>query len=157
MLTGNRKSNQIVVGQIPIHILIVDDEQDILDILSYSLRQNGFEVTQATNGLEACRLVGEHRPDLILLDIMMPELNGWEVCRLIRSVEDQRMASIPIIMISALGDKDDITKGLELGANDYLPKPFDMNNIISKANKLVNEWREGQLILSRSLRNMIQQ
>ncbi|MHB1400288.1 MAG: hybrid sensor histidine kinase/response regulator, partial [Trichloromonadaceae bacterium] len=115
---------------------------ELLDPLDYSLRKAGFDTFAAADGLNACRMVGSCQPELILLDIMLPDLDGWEVCRMIRSHPDGRIASIPIIMMTALATADHKFKGLELGADSYLPKPYSMKEVILQARNLVARRRQ---------------
>jgi len=110
-----------------IHILIVDDEASIRRFVGAGLRAEGFEVTEAVNGEEAVRAVEEHSPDLVLLDIMMPKMDGFEVCRRVRE-----WSHVPIIMLSAMSDPMDKVKALNLGADDYLTKPFGINELLAR-------------------------
>ncbi|BCR06806.1 hybrid sensor histidine kinase/response regulator [Desulfuromonas versatilis] len=128
-------------------VLIVEDEPELLEPLDYSLRKAGFTTFSAADGLNACRQVGACRPELILLDIMLPDLDGWEVCRMIRSHPDERVASIPIIMLTALTATDNKLKGLELGADAYLPKPYSMKEVILQARNLVARRRQQTRLL----------
>ncbi len=108
-------------------ILIIDDEQPIADILQYNLEQEGFRVLVAYDGENAIRLAFEERPDLILLDIMLPRIDGFNVCRTIRQKLD-----VPIIMLSAREAEVDKIQGLELGADDYVTKPFSARELIAR-------------------------
>jgi DNA-binding response OmpR family regulator len=108
-------------------ILLVDDEQAILTLLSYPLRKDGYEVVQAADGSEALSRFAEGRFDLVVLDVMMPKLDGLEVCRRLRSV-----SSVPIIMLTAKAEEIDKVLGLELGADDYITKPFSMREFRSR-------------------------
>ncbi len=108
-------------------ILIVDDEANICELLRLYLQKDGFDTAVANNGEEALKIVPKYNPDLILLDIMMPKLDGWQVCREIRKTSD-----IPIIMITAKGETFDKILGLELGADDYVCKPFDTKEVIAR-------------------------
>ena len=100
-------------------ILVVDDEPVIMESLAYSLRREGYEVTVSPNGLEALELFDKINPDLVVLDVMLPGIDGLEVCRRLRA-----RSSVPIIMLTARGDEVDRILGLEIGADDYLPKTF---------------------------------
>ncbi len=100
-------------------ILIIEDNPDMVEILRASLSTSGADVVTAENGEEGLRQLYRHRPDLVLLDIAMPVMDGWETCRRIRKV-----SSVPIIMVSALAEERDVVTGLELGAIDYVTKPF---------------------------------
>ncbi len=123
-------------------ILIVEDEPELFEPLDYSLRKARFATFAAADGLNACRMVGSCQPELILLDIMLPDLDGWEVCRMIRSHPDRQVASIPIVMMTALATADHKYKGLELGADSYLPKPYAMKEVILQARNLVARRRQ---------------
>ncbi len=112
------------------HIFAVEDEEDILELLRYHLTREGFAVTTATNGEDAVKAISRNIPDLVLLDLMLPELDGLEVCRMLK--KDARTAAIPIVMVSAKGEESDIVSGLELGADDYVTKPFSMKVLISR-------------------------
>lgn len=108
-------------------VLVVDDEPDIVDLIKMSLNLANFNVTTASNGPEALKALENQKPDLILLDIMMPQMTGFEVCQKIRANESWK--SIPVIMLTAKGQKEDAEKGLETGADDYIIKPFDPNEL----------------------------
>jgi DNA-binding response OmpR family regulator len=108
-------------------ILLVDDEQAILTLLSYPLRKDGYEVVQAEDGGEALNRFAESRFDLVVLDVMMPKLDGLEVCRRLRA-----HSAVPIIMLTAKAEEIDKVLGLELGADDYITKPFSMREFRSR-------------------------
>ncbi len=103
-------------------ILIVDDEVSILELLSYNIKKDGFNSITAENGSQALSLARREHPDLILLDLMLPDMSGLDVCRILR--HDEQTEQIPVIMVTARTDETDIVKGLELGADDYITKPF---------------------------------
>jgi len=103
-------------------ILVVDDENDILELVNYNLSKEGFHVLCVSTGEEALTKAGSEHPDLILLDLMLPGVDGIEVCKKIK--KNNALSEIPIIMLSAKGEEADIVTGLELGADDYIPKPF---------------------------------
>jgi DNA-binding response OmpR family regulator len=109
------------------NILLVDDEPTIIDSLTYSLRREGFEVTTAVDGAQALDLFGSTRPDLVILDIRLPGIDGLEVCRRLRA-----RSTVPIIMLTALGNELDRVVGLEVGADDYLPKPFSFRELLAR-------------------------
>src|SRR5919112_1872785 len=111
----------------PPRILLVDDEQSIQTLLSYPLRKDGYEVVQAGDGREALARFGETTFDLVVLDVMMPRLDGLEVCRRLRA-----RSSVPIIMLPAKAEEIDKVLGLELGADDYITKPFSMREFRSR-------------------------
>jgi DNA-binding response OmpR family regulator len=108
-------------------ILLVDDEQLITDSLSYSLKREGFEVDIAADGLSAIQAVEETRPDLIVLDLMLPDISGFEVCRRLRT-----FTTTPVIMLTARGEEIDRVLGLEVGADDYLAKPFSFRELLAR-------------------------
>ena len=108
-------------------ILVVDDEHLIVDSLTYSLRQEGFEVKAVEDGESALAIVSEFHPDVIVLDIMLPDINGREVCRRLRS-----FSTVPVIMLTARSDEIDRVLGLEVGADDYLVKPFSFRELLAR-------------------------
>jgi two-component system alkaline phosphatase synthesis response regulator PhoP len=108
-------------------ILVVDDEAAVTDLLAYNLRKAGYEVFSAADGREALRLARENKPDLILLDLMIPEIDGLEVCRELR-----KTSGVPVIMVTALGEEIDRVVGLELGADDYITKPFGVRELLAR-------------------------
>src|SRR5687767_5700121 len=108
-------------------ILLVDDEQAVQTLLTYPLRKEGYEVVGAANGQEALDRFAEHRFDLVVLDIMLPKLDGIEVCRRLRT-----RSQVPIIMLTAKGDEIDKVVGLEMGADDYITKPFSVREFRSR-------------------------
>ena len=118
-------------------ILVVEDEPAVAEVLAYNLRRRGYEALTAENGLAACRLIGNEKPDLIILDLMLPDLDGREICRLVRGLSDENLASTPILMLTALASANDRVRGLSLGADDYVAKPFDLDEILLRAGKLV--------------------
>lgn len=117
------------------HILIVDDERDLVELVGYNLKKAGFEVAAAFTGKQALDLVARRAPDLILLDIMLPELSGTEVASRIRS--NPATAAIPIIMLTAKGEEVDQIVGLTVGADDYIPKPFSMKVLTARVQALL--------------------
>ncbi|MCP4708403.1 MAG: response regulator, partial [Planctomycetes bacterium] len=111
-------------------ILIVDDEQDILELLDYNLRREGYEVIKAKTGEEALGIAGSTLPDLIILDLMLPGIDGLKVCG--RLKKESKTQIIPIIMLTAKGEEIDIVTGLELGADDYITKPFSPKVLLAR-------------------------
>ena len=109
-------------------ILIVEDEQNIVDILSFNLGREGYDTLEAYDGATGLQLALEHNPDLILLDLMLPGMNGFEVCRRVR----QSGSSTPILMLTAREEEADKVMGLELGADDYITKPFSMRELLAR-------------------------
>jgi diguanylate cyclase (GGDEF)-like protein len=126
---------------VPEHILIVDDEPHIRRILCFLLDQRGYSTSQAADGVEALELARSQRPDLILLDLMMPRMDGFEVCEALRS--DYTTAQIPVIMLTAKGEVTDKVRGLQGGANDYLTKPYDNKELIARVQNML-EWSRSQ-------------
>ncbi|MEN8134676.1 MAG: response regulator transcription factor [Thermodesulfobacteriota bacterium] len=112
------------------HILIIEDEEDILELISYNLQYNGFSTTGINSGEKAAAAVRAKRPDLIILDLMLPGIDGFEVCRLLKQDESSR--DIPLVMLTAKGEDSDIIAGLELGADDYITKPFSPQVLIAR-------------------------
>jgi len=111
-------------------ILVVDDEVDLVETVRYSLELEGYDVLVAYNGEEALNQARKENPDLILLDLMLPKLDGYKVCRLLKF--DERYKHIPILMLTAkIQEKDKVT-GMETGANEYITKPFEMDELMKK-------------------------
>lgn len=119
-------------------ILLVDDEQSIQTLLSYPLRKDGYHVTSALDGAEALRRFEEGRFDLVILDLMLPQMGGVEVCRQLRS-----RSQVPIIMLTAKGSETDKVAGLEVGADDYITKPFSMREFRSRVKAALRRSRMG--------------
>lgn len=109
-------------------VLIVEDEQNIVDILSFNLSREGYDTLEAYDGKAGLQLALEQNPDLILLDLMLPEMNGFDVCRKVR----ESGCAIPIIMLTAREEEADKVLGLELGADDYITKPFSMRELLAR-------------------------
>lgn len=116
---------------------MVDDEPDVLDLVTYNLGQAGFQTDTAADGAEALRKARSSAPDLILLDLMLPEMDGLEVCKLLR--RDAKTSAIPIIMLTARASEIDRIVGLELGATDYVPKPFSPRELILRVKKRLEQ------------------
>lgn len=115
-------------------VLIVDDEPDILEIISYNLINEGYEILTAKNGIEALDRVDSFKPDLIILDIMMPKMSGVEVCKILRSKPEYN--DTMIIFLTALNDESSQIKGLETGADDYVSKPISPKVLVSRVNAI---------------------
>ena len=111
-------------------ILIIDDEKDIVELLQYNLEKEGYKISCAYSGEECLENIETELPDLILLDLMLPEIDGIEVCKIIK--KDSATSNIPIIMLTAKGDETDIVLGLELGADDYITKPFSIRELLAR-------------------------
>jgi DNA-binding response OmpR family regulator len=116
-------------------VLVVDDEKDLVELISFNLARNGFEVLAAHNGNEALEIAGREMPDIIVLDLMLPGLSGTEVARRLKG--DARTASIPIVMLTARGEETDVVVGLTLGADDYVTKPFSMKILMARLNTVL--------------------
>ena len=144
------------------HILVIDDDVDILRMLQLALTRNGFDVTLAASGLDGLRRAYETHPDAIILDVMMPMHDGFEICRRLRE-----MTEVPIIFLTAKGTVDDIVRGLALGADDYVTKPFNEKELVSRlaaclrraANKDetpdILVFTQGTFVLDRSRRHAV--
>jgi len=120
----------------PSKILVVEDDLTLLDTLEYNLSAEGYEVVTAADGLTALEVAREEQPDLIVLDLMLPQLDGFEVCRILR-----RETSVPILMLTARGSEVDRVVGLEVGADDYLTKPFSMRELTARVRALLRRVR----------------
>ena len=120
-------------------VLLVEDEQDVAELIRYNLTKEGYDVVLSANGNEALRLAREHRPDVLLLDIMVPQLNGWEVCR--RLKKDPDLSQIPVIMLSGRVEEGDKVFGFEVGADDYVTKPFSPRELIARIRAVLRRGR----------------
>ena len=109
-------------------ILVVDDEERMVRFIRLNLEHDGFQVSEAFNGRQAVQKLRDVNPDLILLDVMMPDLDGFEVLEMVREI-----SNVPVIMLTAKGEEDDRVRGLELGADDYVTKPFSPRELVSRA------------------------
>jgi phosphate regulon transcriptional regulator PhoB len=114
----------------PKKILVVDDEKDIVDLITYNLEKEGFSTIKAYNGESALELVKAKKPDMVILDLMLPGIRGLEVCKFIR--KNPETETLPIIMLTAKGDQVDKILGLEMGADDYITKPFNVGELIAR-------------------------
>lgn len=120
-------------------VLIAEDEADIRDLLAFHLERDGYEVSRARTGTEALRLARDRHPDLLVLDLMLPEMDGLEVCRRLR--RDAATASLPIVMLTAKGDEVDRIVGLEMGADDYIVKPFSPKEVVARIRAVLRRTR----------------
>jgi DNA-binding response OmpR family regulator len=120
-------------------VLIAEDEADIRDLLAFHLERDGYEVARARTGAEALRLARERHPDLLVLDLMLPEMDGLEVCRRLR--QDAETAALPIVMLTAKGDEVDRIVGLEMGADDYIVKPFSPKEVVARIRAVLRRTR----------------
>lgn len=123
-------------------ILIVDDEKDIVELISYNLQKEGFAVIKAFNGKEAISAIDAQKPDLIILDLMLPDVSGLDVCRNVRANEAK--SDIPIIMLTAKGDEIDKIVGLEIGADDYMTKPFSVKELVARVRTVLRRMQKKQ-------------
>ena len=132
-------------------ILVVEDEEDILALLHFNLIKAGYLVDCACHGEEALKMIGSKIPDLILLDLMLPGIDGLEICRRLRN--DSATREIPVIMLTARGEEEDVVRGLELGADDYMTKPFSIKVLLARVQtvmrrriELVRQTEEDDLV-----------
>ena len=126
-------------------IAVVEDEEDIREILEYSLSREGFAVETANDGASGLEMVKKSKPDLVLLDLMLPDIDGLEICRQLKSSEATR--DIAIIMVTAKGEESDIVLGLGLGADDYVPKPFSNKELVARVRSVL---RRNQRLAARA-------
>jgi DNA-binding response OmpR family regulator len=142
-------------------ILIVDDEPEIVRGLEDNLRFEGYQTVAATTGEDALLLAAAHGPDLILLDVMMPRLSGWDVCRALR----ERGIEAPVIMLTARAEEADRVRGLELGADDYITKPFSLRELLARVRAVLrrpgprqrfDEFAFGDVRIQRRARRVVQ-
>ena len=125
-------------------VLVVDDAKPFVMVIDTNLRLAGYDVLTAYNGREALQAIREHRPDCVILDIMMPEMSGWEVLEEVRA--DPEIAKTQIMMLTALGDDSDISRGYELGVDMYLTKPFEPDELIEFVERVLEIGREEGLL-----------
>ncbi|SOC11561.1 DNA-binding response OmpR family regulator [Ureibacillus xyleni] len=123
------------------NLLLVDDEKRMLDLVELFLSPYGFNCIKETSPFKAIEIVKNERISLVLLDIMMPEMNGWEVCKEIRQFSD-----VPIIMLTARSDKTEIVKGLDIGADDYISKPFDEGELVARVKAILRRMPVEEVI-----------
>ena len=121
-------------------ILVVDDELPIIELIQYNLKKEGFTVLTAENGAQALELARSKKPDLIILDLMLPDMGGFDICRILRN--DSSTARIPIIMATAKTSDSDIVSGLELGADDYITKPFSPKVLVARVKSVLRRFQE---------------
>jgi DNA-binding response OmpR family regulator len=118
-------------------LLVVDDDRHIAELISLYLRKEGYETKEVYNGRDAVEVFSAYAPLLVLLDLMLPEMDGYEVCREIR-----RVSSVPVIMLSARGETYDKVKGLELGADDYMVKPFEPKELVARVKAVLRRYED---------------
>jgi len=139
-----------------IHILVVDDNQENLRVVSNYLKESGFKIALAMNGEEALKILSSDKIDLILLDVMMPGMDGFEVCGKLK--QDQKLKDIPIIFLTAKTETEDIVKGFQAGGVDYITKPFRKEELHARVNchvelKLMRDYFRNQAEESKDARN----
>ena len=122
-------------------ILIADDETDIVETLQFMLEVEGFECLTAYNGEDALNLAKREMPDLLILDVMMPKINGYKVCRLLKF--DAKYKNIPILMVTARSQEEDKMIGEETGADEYITKPFEINGVVEEVKKNPEQQKAG--------------
>jgi len=122
-----------------VKILVVDDEAYIVELVKFNLEKEGFQVWVAYDGVKAMEIVREERPDLIILDIMLPNMDGLEVCRQLK--QDPHLQTIPIIMLTAKSEEIDTVLGLEMGADDYIKKPFSPREMVARVKARLRAFR----------------
>jgi len=122
-------------------ILVVDDEPDIVELVAFNLREDGYEVLTAGNGMDALNLARAALPDLILLDLMLPELDGMAVCEILRDLPST--AAIPVVMLTAWSSEEARVLGLKSGADDYVTKPFSPRELVLRVGKVLNRRAAG--------------
>jgi DNA-binding response OmpR family regulator len=118
----------------PPSILSVDDERDVTELVRFHLTKAGYEVSTASSGREAIEAIRCHRPDLVLLDLMLPDIDGFGVCEILR--RNAATATVPIMILTAWATADSRSVGLELGAQDYVTKPFSPHDLVGRVNRL---------------------
>lgn len=121
-------------------ILIVDDEEDIIELIKYNLKNEGYSILTAQTGEKAIKIARQSRPDLIVLDLMLPGIDGLEVTKTLKN--DAQTRHVPIVMLTARGEESDIVTGLELGANDYISKPFSPKVLVARIRAILRRRRE---------------
>jgi CheY-like chemotaxis protein len=120
-------------------VLVVEDEQDVAELIRYNLAKEGYEVARVGNGADALKHAREGKPEVILLDIMVPQLNGWEVCR--RLKQDPETRGIPVIMVTGRVEEGDKVLGFEMGADDYVTKPFSPRELVARIRAVVRRGK----------------
>lgn len=121
-------------------VMVVEDEPDTVKLLKQVLRMGGYDVLSALNGAEALRKISDHPVDLVMLDLMMPDMDGWETYRQIRKLSD-----VPVIVVSAIHNKDEVVRALQMGADDYLTKPFSNAEVVARAQAVLRRAKPAQM------------
>ena len=120
-------------------VLVVEDERDVAELLRYNLSKDGYDVVVAANGSDAVKQAHEAHPDVVLLDVMVPQLNGWEICR--RLKQDAETRAIPVIMVTGRVEEGDKVLGFEVGADDYVTKPFSFRELLARIRAVARRGR----------------
>jgi len=123
-------------------ILVAEDERDIRELIAFTLRLGGFEVEEATNGMEAVEKARKVRPDLIIMDVRMPKMTGYEACQELKGTDETR--DIPVVFLSAKGQEMEIKHGMELGAVDYILKPFEAEQLPKRVAEILETPRHNR-------------
>jgi two-component system alkaline phosphatase synthesis response regulator PhoP len=145
-MASNRRRPAGAAGGAPAEragrVLIIEDEQDVAELMRYNLAKEGYGVRLVSNGLDGFQQARESRPDMILLDIMVPELNGWEVCR--RLKQDPETRGVPVIMVTGRAEEGDKVLGFEMGADDYVTKPFSPRELVARVRAVMRRGRAAE-------------
>lgn len=120
-------------------IVLAEDELQIARLIEFKLKKEGYQVTCKENGEEALKAIREEKPDLILLDVMMPVMDGYEVLRQVK--EDENLKNIPVVMLTARAQERDVVKGIDLGAEDYITKPFHPAELLARVKRILGKSR----------------
>jgi DNA-binding response OmpR family regulator len=138
------RTGPVSPGRRPLgRVLVAEDERDVAELIRYTLSREGYDVVVAANGAEALREARESRPDLVLLDLMLPQVNGWELCR--RLKQDPSTRAVPVIMVTARAEEGDKMLGFELGADDYVTKPFSTRELAARVRAVIRRVRPPEL------------
>ncbi|WP_458411923.1 response regulator transcription factor [Schinkia sp. CFF1] len=130
-------------------VLLVDDEEVILEVLQAYFEKEGWDISTATNGIDALKRVREHEPDIVILDLMLPDISGEEVCKLIRKDND-----VPIIMLTAKSREEDLINGIVIGADDYVTKPFSPREVVVRAKAILRRIKQPAKLLAFNNQNL---
>jgi len=145
-MVSNRRRPAEVTGpadaQRPGRVLVIEDEQDVAELIRYNLAKEGYEVRVVANGVDGLKQARESRPDMILLDIMVPQLNGWEVCRRLKQEPDTR--EVPVIMVTGRVEEGDKVLGFEMGADDYVTKPFSPRELLARMRAVIRRGKSAE-------------
>ena len=117
-------------------------EGDVVNLIEYHLKKYGYSCLKAYNGLQALKTIESERPDLLILDLMLPQIDGWELCHILRKNSDEKIKNLPIIMLTARASVEDRAYGLEIGADDYMIKPFSIAELIERIKRLLGRQKQ---------------